>query len=207
MDKETLIAYLKRNGYLKSPAIIAAFRKIPRENFMPVGLMHMAYEDTPLPIGHYQTISAPHMYAIMLELADIIKGDKVLEVGTGSGYGAALISELAGRVFSIEIIPELAAFAQRNLIRSKIKNVKVVLGNGNLGLKKEAPFDKIIVTAGAPKIPKELVRQLKDGGKIIIPVGSGAYQELIAGVKKKGKMEYTSWGEVVFVPLVKKGDL
>jgi protein-L-isoaspartate(D-aspartate) O-methyltransferase len=242
MNKEMLIAYLKRSGYLKSPAVIAAFKNIPRENFLPPELKDIAYEDTPLQIGYYQTISAPHMYAIMLELAEIKKGEKVLEIGTGSGYGAALISKLVGeerkrgilkhssiapgskasseqqrnemktsssrlsdeetRVFSIEIIPELAAFAARNLIRSKINNVEVIVGNGNLGLAKEAPFDKIIVTAGAPEIPKELIRQLKEGGKIVIPVGSAAFQELLIGVKTRGKMEYTNHGDVIFVPLV-----
>ncbi len=225
MDKRALLAYLKQSGYLKSPEVIAAFEKIPRENFVPEELKDIAYEDMPLQIGYYQTISAPHMYAIMLELAEIKRGEKVLEVGTGSGYGAALISQLVRedrkrgkklhprlsddktRVFSIEIIPELAAYAQRNLIRSKIKNAEVILGNGNLGLAREAPFDAIVVTAGAPEIPKELIRQLKEGGKIIIPVGSAAFQELLAGVKKKGKMEYTTHGEVIFVPLVKKKDI
>ena len=207
MDRKTLIAYLKRSGYLKSPEVIAAFEKIARENFIPEELRALAYEDMPLEIGHYQTISAPHMYAIMLELAQIKEGEKVLEVGTGSGYGAALISELVGkktRVNSIEIIPELAANAARNLIRSKITNVEVILGNGNIGLAREAPFDKIIVTACAPEIPKELVKQLKEGGKIIIPVGTSALQELIVGIKKRGKMEYATQGEVIFVPLVKK---
>jgi len=204
MDKKTLIAYLKRSGYLKSPEIIAALEKIPRENFVPEELKDLAYEDTPLEIGHFQTISAPHMYAIMLELAEIKKGEKVLEIGTGSGYGAALISELVGkktRAFSVEIIPELAANAERNLIRSKIKNVEVILDNGSLGLAAEAPFDKIIVTAGAPEIPRELIRQLKEGGKIIIPVGA-AFQELFVGIKTRGKMEYTTHGDVIFVPLV-----
>lgn len=210
MDKKTLIAYLKRSGYLKSPVVIAAFEKIPRENFIPPELKDIAYEDTPLSIGHYQTISAPHMYAIMLELAEISRGEKVLEVGTGSGYGAAMLSELVGkktRVFSIEIIPELAASAKQNLTRSKIKNVEVIVGNGNLGLAREAPFDKIIVTAGAPEIPKELIRQLKEGGKIVIPVGSAAFQVLFVGVKKKGKLELKSYGDVIFVPLVKKSEL
>ncbi len=207
MNKKQLISHLIRDGYLKSQKIIAALKKIPRENFIPLELKEIAYEDTPLEIGYRQTISAPHMYAIMLELAKIKPGEKILEIGTGSGYGAALISELVGkktRAFSVEIIPELAAYAKSNLICAKIKNVEVILGNGNLGHKKEAPFDKIIVTAGAPQIPKELIRQLKEGGKIVIPVGRGAYQELLVGVKKKGKMEYTSWGDVVFVPLVKK---
>ncbi len=210
MDKKTLITHLKRSGYLKSLEVIDAFEKIPRENFLPEELKDMAYEDTPLQIGYYQTISAPHMYAIMLELAEIKNGEKILEVGTGSGYGAALLSKLVGsktRVFSIEIIPELAASAQRNLIRSKIKNVEVILGNGNLGLAAEAPFDAIVVTAGAPQIPKELIRQLKEGGKIIIPVGGAAFQELLVGVKKNGKMEYTAHGDVIFVPLVKKKDI
>lgn len=207
MNKEMLMAHLKRSGYLKSPEVIAAFEKIPRENFIPDDLRAQAYEDMPLPIGYYQTISAPHMYAIMLELAKISRGEKVLEIGTGSGYGAALISELVGektRVFSIEIITEIAAFAERNLIKSKIGNVEVILSNGNLGFAREAPFDKIIVTAGAPEIPKALIEQLKEGGKLIIPVGSTAFQELLVGVKKKGKMEYTTHGEVIFVPLVKK---
>ncbi|MBU4245872.1 MAG: protein-L-isoaspartate(D-aspartate) O-methyltransferase [Nanoarchaeota archaeon] len=207
MNKEQLMVHLKRSGYLKSPEVIAAFEKTPREKFIPEGLSHMAHEDTPIPIGYYQTISAPHMYAIMLELAEIKKGEKVLEVGTGSGYGAALISKLVGQktyVDSIEIIPELAEVAKQNLAHSKIKNVKVIVGNGNLGLAAEAPFDKIIVTAGAPEIPKELVRQLKEGGKIVIPVGTPAFQELLVGVKRNGKIEYTTHGEVIFVPLVKK---
>ena len=112
MDRESLISYLTRSKYLKSPSVVAAFKKVAREKFIPEALSHMAYEETPLPIGYYQTISAPHMYAIMLELAEIKEGEKVLEIGTGSGYGAALISKLVrkAKVFSIEIIPELAAY-------------------------------------------------------------------------------------------------
>ncbi len=206
MNQDNMISYLMIEGYLKSPEIILAFRKIPRENFVLPEFEAEAYEDIPLPILFGQTISAPHMYAIMLELAQIKKGEKVLEIGTGSGYGAALLSKLVGRrkVYSIEVIPELAEFARNNLAKTKIKNVQVIEGNGNLGLPEKAPFDKIIVTAGAPEIPPALVEQLKQGGKIIIPVDKDGFQELLVGVKKNGKMQYTSHGEVVFVPLVKK---
>ncbi|VVB61254.1 Protein-L-isoaspartate O-methyltransferase [uncultured archaeon] len=135
MEREDMISYLMIEGYLKSADIISVFKKVPRKNFVLPEFKAEAYEDIPLPILYGQTISAPHMYAIMLELAQVKRGEKVLEIGTGSGYGAALLSKLAGsstKVYSIEIIPELAEFARKNLAKSIIKNFQVIVGNVNL---------------------------------------------------------------------------
>lgn len=207
MDKKALIAMLKAEGRLVSESVISAIENVPRENFVLPEHRKYAYEDIPLPILAGQTISAPHMYAMMLELAGIKEGEKVLEVGTGSGYGAALISQIVGakqKVFSIEVLPELVRFAKENLNSAGIRNAEVIERNGNLGLEEEAPFDKIIVTAGAPEIPPRLIEQLREGGKIVIPVGGHFMQELFVGTKKKGELELENYGPVVFVPLVKK---
>ncbi len=207
MDKKALIALLKSEGRLVSESVISAIEKVPRESFVLPEHRKYAYEDLPLPIGSGQTISAPHMYAMMLELVGIKEGEKVLEVGTGSGYGAALISQIVGakqKVFSIEVLPGLVRFAKENLKSAVIRNAEVIERNGNLGLEEEAPFDKIVVTAGAPEIPAKLIEQLKEGGKIVIPVGGHFMQELFVGTKKKGKLELENYGLVVFVPLVRR---
>ncbi|MCE8423646.1 MAG: protein-L-isoaspartate O-methyltransferase [Candidatus Methanoperedens sp.] len=186
--------------------VLAAMERIPRHLFVPENEQTNAYADYPLPIGNGQTISAPHMVAIMCSLLDIKDGMKVLEIGAGSGYHAAVMAELAGsgHVYTVERIEALALSARENLKKAGIKNVTVIVEDGTLGLPEFSPYDRISVAAASPEILDTLTEQLKVGGKLVIPVGR-LYQELYLvtktdGIKKEAK------GGVVFVPLIgKKG--
>jgi protein-L-isoaspartate(D-aspartate) O-methyltransferase len=185
--------------------VVEAMSRVPRELFVPERLKTEAYYDMPVPIGYGQTISAPHMVAIMCEILDLQKGMKVLEVGGGSGYHAAVMADLVGpegHVYSMERFPELAAWARENLQKAGITNVTVVEGDGSLGLPEHAPFDRISVAATAPSVPEPLKQQLRPGGKLVIPVGIG-YQELILVTRKNGFVTEEKMG-VAFVPLVGK---
>jgi protein-L-isoaspartate(D-aspartate) O-methyltransferase len=185
--------------------VVEAMSRVPRELFVPEMLKSEAYYDMPVPIGYGQTISAPHMVAIMCEILDLQKGMKVLEVGGGSGYHAAVMADLVGpkgHVYSMERFPELAAWARENLQKAGITNVTVVEGDGSLGLPEHAPFDRISVAATAPNVPEPLKQQLRPGGKLVIPVGIG-YQELILVTRKNGFVTEEKMG-VAFVPLVGK---
>jgi protein-L-isoaspartate(D-aspartate) O-methyltransferase len=177
--------------------------KVPRELFVPEQLIARAYDDTPLPIGYGQTISAPHMVAIMCDILDLQSGMKVLEVGGGSGYHAAVMAEMIGpegQVFSVERIPELVILAKKNLKKAGISNVTMVQGDGSAGLSDHAPYDRISVAATAPSVPQPLKEQLGTGGKLVIPVGSG-YQELLLVTRKNGYVIEEKMA-VVFVPLL-----
>jgi len=198
-NKELLINSLISEGWLKTGNIINAFRKVPRENFVPENLKKFAYVDEPLSIGYGQTISQPLTIAAMTELLEPRKGEKILEVGTGSGYQAAILSEIVGKkgkVITTERIPALVVFSKENL--KNYKNVLVIECDGTNGYEKESPFDKIIVTASAPKIPEPLIRQLKIGGKMVIPIGNEMFliEKINSGIKK------TMLGYYTFVPLV-----
>ncbi|NJE53907.1 protein-L-isoaspartate(D-aspartate) O-methyltransferase [Thermococcus sp. 21S9] len=196
---------LVREGIIRSEAVKRAFLKYPRYLFVEDKYRKYAHLDEPLPIPAGQTISAPHMVAIMLELAELKPGMNVLEIGTGSGWNASLIAELVKTdVYTIERIPELVEFARRNLERAGVKNVHVIPGDGTLGFPPKAPYDRIIVTAGAPDIPKPLVEQLKPGGKLIIPVGSyHLWQDLLEVIKlEDGSIKVKNHGGVAFVPLI-----
>lgn len=199
--KKMLIEDLQREGYLKSPKIIKAFREIPREAFIRHEERSYAYADQPLPIGSGQTISAPHMVAIMTELLRPEKTDNILEVGAGSGYQAAILSKLVSKFYTVELEAELVSLARKNLKKAGIKNVQVFQGDGSLGLEREAPFDKIIVTCATDNIYPAWKEQLKEGGLIIAPVGSGYYQELTLAKKKKSRLEIREIISCVFVPL------
>jgi protein-L-isoaspartate(D-aspartate) O-methyltransferase len=191
--------------YNLNEKVVQAMNKVPRHLFVPEALQKSAYEDTPLPIGEGQTISAPHMVAIMCNLLDLKEGHKVLEIGAGSGYHAAVIAEIIGNkgeVIAVERYESLAERARRNLEKAGYTNVKVVVGDGSLGYKEYAPYDRINVTCSAPGIPPPLIEQLKKGGKMIIPIGRH-YQELYLVVKKNG-VEKSPKGGVMFVPLVGK---
>lgn len=198
--KKHLIQHLKDAGYLRTPRVIKAFQETARELFMPKEMRQHAYADEPLPIGDGQTISAPHMVAIMTELLEPRKSDKVLEVGAGSGYQAAILSKLVRKVYTVELEPNLAARAAKALGKAGCRNVEIMVGDGSKGWKQQAPFDKVIVTCGADEIPKPLVSQLKEGGIIAIPVGSWQ-QELIIGRKRKGRLLKERHGACIFVPL------
>ena len=202
-----LVENLEREGIIKSEKVKRAFLRVPRYKFVLERYKEYAHVDEPLPIPAGQTISAPHMVAIMLELAELKEGMNVLEVGTGSGWNAALIYELVRQnVYTIERIPELAEFAKRNLERAAYKDkVHVIVGDGTKGFPPKAPYDRIIVTAGAPKVPEPLIEQLKVGGKILIPVGSyHLWQELLEVIKisEDNKIKIKNHGGVAFVPLI-----
>ncbi len=201
-----LVKQLILEGRIKTKEVERAFLEVKREEFVPDHFKHYAYVDSPLEIGHGQTISAPHMVAIMVEGLDIKKGQKILEVGAGSGYHAAIVSKLVGskgHVYTIERYSSLVENAKENLKSTGIKNVTIELGDGSEGLPKYAPYDRIYVTCAAPDIPPPLIDQLKDEGKLMVPVGKMVCQlELIE--KKKGKLHSKNLGGCAFVPLVGK---
>ncbi len=199
--KELLIKHLIDSGFLRTPAVISAFEQIPREKFVAKEWRDQAWADQPLPIGAGQTISAPHMVAIMTELLEPKRSDKVLEIGAGSGYQAAILSRLVKEVWTVEIVQELVDMATANIKRIGIKNVHIRQGDGWLGWPEHAPYDKIIVTCGSPEIPKPLIEQLKEGGRIVIPVGGEGLQILTLGIKQKGRLLTSQHGGCVFVPL------
>lgn len=213
-QRRRLVEKLVREGYVRSERVKRALLRVPRELFVPEDLRHLAYVDTPLPIGHGQTISAPHMVAMMTELAELEPGMKVLEVGTGSGYHAAVVAEVVapsdapreewGHVFTVERVPALAERARRNLERAGYSDrVTVLVGDGSLGYRDEAPYDRIIVTAAAPDIPPPLVEQLKPGGKMVIPIGDRYMQYLYVVEKTStGKVKARPVTPCLFVPLI-----
>jgi len=185
---------------VRDPRVLHALRSVPRERFVPAAQRPWAYADRPLPIGYAQTISQPYVVAAMTEALDPQPGDKVLEIGTGSGYQAALLSLLVSEVHSIEIVPELADEARRRLAEEGYANVRVVTGDGFLGLPDHAPFDGIIVTAAPPEVPPALVEQLAPGGRLVIPVGSSV-QELRVLERSPEGIRETSLFPVRFVPM------
>jgi len=194
--------HLKARG-IGSPQVLAAMGEVPRERFVPERLREFAYEDGPLPIGEEQTISQPYIVALMIEAADVSPGDRVLEVGAGSGYAAAVMSRIAGEVYAIERHEALAASAQQRLLELGYDNVAVMAGDGSLGLPGKAPFDAILVAAGGDKVPEPLKRQLAIGGRLVVPVGGEALQALLC-VTRTGEDEWSEddLGGVRFVPLI-----
>ncbi|MBN1923689.1 MAG: protein-L-isoaspartate(D-aspartate) O-methyltransferase [Nanoarchaeota archaeon] len=199
--KELILNYWKKDKIITDKKVLNAFKKVERQNFVPKYLKEFAYDDVPLHIGEGQTISQPTTVALMTQALNIKKGDNVLEVGSGSGYQAAILSELVGekgKVFTIEYLKELYLFAKKNL--KSYKNVKVLLGDGSKGYNAEAPFDKIIVTAASPVIPPPLIEQLKTGGVLLIPVGE-FIQDMLKITKTKSGLKKEDLGEFRFVPL------
>lgn len=209
-ERKELVKRLSEYGYIKSENVRHAMEKVPREEFLPEENRYYAYNDQPLPIGKGQTISAPHMVAMICEKLELEEGMKVLEIGTGFGYNAAVISEAMnkkGHVYSIERIDYLAKLAEENLKRTGYnENVTVIIGDGTLGYGKEAPYDRVYGTASAPFVPEPLKKQLKVGGKLLIPVGEQAYfQDLICIVKEsETEFKEKSLGGVAFVPMIGK---
>lgn len=188
---------------VKDFSVLSAMKEVPRHAFVPEEYINEAYEDFPLEIGHGQTISQPYIVALMTELLIPEKKDRVLEIGTGSGYQAAVLSRLVKKVYTIEIIPELADSASACLKKMGYDNIEVLCGDGYKGWPEKAPFDKIIVTAAPPFIPGVLEEQLREGGIMVIPVGTYS-QELLVGKKHKGGMNYQSVIPVRFVPMVEE---
>jgi protein-L-isoaspartate(D-aspartate) O-methyltransferase len=188
---------------IESPAVIRAMRVVPRESFVPAGLAEFAYDDTPLPIDAEQTISQPYIVALTAEALELEPGDKVLEIGTGSGYSAAVLAEIAAEVFTIERHATLADSARARLEALGYRNVHVRCGDGTKGWPEEAPFDAIAVTAGAPFVPRSLREQLAIGGRLVIPVGDAGVQHLMR-IRRTGGEAYEEedLGAVRFVPLI-----
>ncbi len=211
-QREHLINILIAEGILQDEEVIRSMRRVPREEFLPESLRESAYSDTPLPLFEGQTISAPHMVAMMCQYLRLKKGDKVLEVGAGSGYHAAVIAEIVasketgndGHVYTLEIVKTLAEFAERNLKRTAYSRIATVLfRDGSIGLPEYAPYDKILVTATAPNIPPTLIEQLKPGGLLVSPVGEPHSFQVLRILKKDidEKIETSDLGGVAFVPL------
>jgi len=187
-----------------SPRVRAAMTEVPRHEFVPPEYRSTAYRNSPLPIGHGQTISRPLIVGLMTELLQLVKTDKVLEVGTGSGYQAAILSVLASEVYTIEIVPELGKMARANLELPGYSNVSTKIGNGYQGGAEHAPFDAIVVTAAPNHVPAPLIAQLRPGGRMVIPVG-GFDQELLVFEKHAdGTARSTTIAPVRFVPLIRK---
>jgi protein-L-isoaspartate(D-aspartate) O-methyltransferase len=194
---------LKPRG-IKEERVLAAMAKVPREEFIPVDVRADAYEDGPLPIGYDQTISQPYVVAFMTEQLRPKPSDRVLEIGSGSGYQAAILAELVGEVYTIEIVEPLAKSAEATLQRLGYKNVHIKAGDGYKGWPEEAPFDAIIVTCAPEKVPQPLVDQLKDGGRMVIPVGERFAQQLYLLEKKNGQLKESATLPVRFVPMLRE---
>ena len=199
--KDALIDYWLKNKIITDQRLIKAFQEVKRENFITKEFINEAYGDYPLPIGHEQTISQPTTIMLMTEALELKSTDKVLEIGSGSGYQAVLISKLAKKVVSIEIIKDLVLFAKENIKNSNIKNVEIIHGDGSNGYEKSAPYDKIIVTAACPKIPEALIEQLRDSGIIVAPVGPLYGQVMVKARKIKNQLITEKLGDFMFVPL------
>jgi protein-L-isoaspartate(D-aspartate) O-methyltransferase len=194
---------LRRRG-VTDPGVLAAMEKVPRENFVPKRLREFAYQDSPLPISEGQTISQPFIVARMIEWLALDPGDRVLEIGTGSGYGAAVLSRIAKTVYTVERYPRLAAAAREKLESLGYDNVHVLEGDGSLGWPEFAPYDAILGTAGAPKVPEPLKKQLAVGGRLVFPVGQTPSEQALTLVSKtaEDRFEEREMEGVRFVPLV-----
>lgn len=191
-----------RGRGISDPRVLMAMSEVPREKFVPEALRDEAYDDRALPIGFHQTISQPFTVAFMLEALGLRSSDKVLEIGTGSGYAAAVLSQLVTTVHSVERIPELAQAAQRRLQRLGYRNVHVHVGDGSLGLPEHEPFDAIVVTAAAEVLPPPFAKQLVDGGRLVLPLGDAYSQSLYRFTKVGEQLVSEDLGGFVFVPLI-----
>ncbi|HVN65355.1 MAG TPA: protein-L-isoaspartate(D-aspartate) O-methyltransferase [Methanomicrobiales archaeon] len=187
---------------ISNERVLAAVEQVPRHLFVPENLRREAYEDHPLPIGDGQTISQPYIVALMTDLLDPHAGDRILEIGAGSGYQAAILAELATEVITIERIPAVAARARRNLSAAGSRPVEVIVGDGTLGYQVKAPYNGILITAGTPEVPQPLIDQLADRGRLVAPVGTRGVQELVRLVREGGGIRQEGHGAVVFVPLI-----
>jgi protein-L-isoaspartate(D-aspartate) O-methyltransferase len=201
--RDAMVAQQLRARGIEAPAVLEAMRTVPRHRFVPAAVRHLAYSDHPLPIGSGQTISQPYIVAYMTEAADVSPDETVLEIGTGSGYQAAVLGDIAREVYTIEIIPELAERAQKTLAELGYANVHAKTGDGYLGWPEHAPFDAILVTAAPEQVPQALVDQLSLGGKMVVPVGAAVQSMIIIEKTPKGVIERPTI-PVRFVPMTGK---
>jgi protein-L-isoaspartate(D-aspartate) O-methyltransferase len=201
-DRERMVAEQIKARGITSPAVLDALLAVPRHLFVPEELAASAYADHPLPIGEGQTISQPYIVALMTEVLDLAKGDRVLEIGTGSGYQAAVLSALGAEVYTVEIKPKLYEKASEALKRHGHDKVVCRLGDGYFGWPEQAPFDAVMVTAAVDHIPPPLIAQLKEGGRLVLPLGSPfGYQNLVVVTKRDGEVSLRNVIGVLFVPL------
>ncbi len=201
-ERDQMVSYQIENRGIHNAQVLKAMRKVERHLFVPPDIQKYAYLDRPLPIGYGQTISQPYIVAYMTEILNLKKYEKVLEIGTGSGYQAAILAEVCDSVFTIEVVPELAARAKDILKILDYRGVKVKTGDGYKGWNEYAPFDAIIVTCAPTHVPSMLSDQLREGGRMIIPVGERHVQHLVMLEKKKGKLRQRNVLPVLFVPMV-----
>lgn len=200
-ERQSLVRELRAKG-IESKAVLEAVSRVPRHRFVPEQFQDASYEDAPLPIGLEQTISQPFIVAYMTESLELSRADRVLEVGTGSGYQSAVLSGLVERVYSVELLAPLAKRARANLAEIGVDNVEILVADGYRGWPEKAPFDAIIVTAAPKAVPQDLIDQLAEGGRLVIPVGDTNVQWLIRIRKRKGRIEKETLMPVRFVPLV-----
>lgn len=202
IDREDMVKNQIIHRGVHSPQVLQALRDIPRHMFVPYDYQHLAYHDGPLPIGDGQTISQPYIVALMTELLELDGNEKVLEIGTGSGYQAAILSQLADQVYTIERHANLARLAIKILNQLSLENIHVHIGDGSQGLKEFAPYDAILATAAAPKVPQALLEQLKDHGRLVIPIGDRGGQYLERWRRTGPKFHKENIIPVAFVPLI-----
>ncbi len=200
-ERDRMVQWQLAGRDIRDARVLAAMAKVPRHEFVPESLRDQAYDDRPLPIGHDQTISQPYIVAFMTERLRPDKADRVLEIGTGSGYQAAVLAELVAEVYSIEIVDPLARQARATLERLGYRNIHLKSGDGYQGWKEHAPFDAIIVTCAPDHVPQPLVDQLKEGGRMIVPVGESYNQELVLLEKRAGELQRHAVLPVRFVPM------
>jgi protein-L-isoaspartate(D-aspartate) O-methyltransferase len=203
-ERERMVARQIAARGIADPRLLAAMRKVPREAFVPDHLRARAFDDSPLPIGAGQTISQPYIVALMIEAARLEPGDRVLEIGAGSGYAASVMAELADRVFAVERHAVLAERAAARIERLGYANVSIVVGDGTEGLPDEAPFDAILVAATGPEVPEVLLEQLAEGGRLVMPVGAAHGLQSLIRMTRLGpeRFERADLGGVRFVPLI-----
>lgn len=201
-QRKQMVSLQLRSRDISDTRVLKAMTTVPRHLFVPLRVRDLSYQDSALPIDHGQTISQPYIVALMSQLLSIKPGDKVLEIGTGSGYQAAVLAEMGADVFTIEIIPELGAQAEKLLKDLGYDKVKVKVGDGYLGWPENAPFDAVIVTCAPTEIPEPLEEQLTEGGRMVIPVGESGFQQLLLLTKKKGQIRQQKTIDVRFVPMV-----
>lgn len=199
--RERLVETLRQRG-IRDLAVLRAFEQTPRHVFVPSGIRHRAYEDAALPIGNGQTISQPYVHARYLEILELTGRERVLEIGTGSGYQTVLLAHLVAQVFSIERIPTLFQQAREAIAGCDVRNVAMLMGDGTVGWREYAPYDAILVSAGAPSVPQPLVDQLSENGKLLIPIGGAEEQRLVIAQKRSERVELQDVEAVRFVPLV-----
>ena len=200
-DRRRLVEHLQGRG-ISDLAVLHAVASIPRHHFVPEAVRHRAYEDVALPLGHGQTISRPGVHAAHLSLAGLDGSERVLEVGTGSGYQTALLSTLASWVFSVEVVPELGRVARERLEALELDNVSLRIGDGSLGWPEAAPFDVILVGAAAPEVPPALIEQVAEGGRMLVPIGDADDQVLYRVVRRDGALEREEVDRARFVPFI-----